>query len=136
MGIGMMAASQDLANRTPVWDALSELFLDTELQPEELERIGRTLATSPYSIEELDAILFDEVYPVCIWNLRTVAGEWAGFDSESLHTAILNHLRAWVRIPRWLQTGHWMIREPWTKVKDNFMRNRSDLYSEPSVPCD
>src|SRR5262245_28825424 len=105
----MKPASEDVANRAPVWDALSEMFLDTELQPADLERLGRQLAASPYTLDELNAILFDEVYPVCIGNLHSVAGEWAGFDSAWLQTAILKHGQSWLRVPRWLQTKHWMI---------------------------
>ena len=74
----MKPASEDVGNRAPVWLALSNLFLDTELEQDSFECIASSLAASPYSIEEIEAILFDEVYPICIWNMRTVAGEWAG----------------------------------------------------------
>jgi hypothetical protein len=122
--VALKPANEDLVNRAPVWDALSELFLDTELELHHLERISSTLAASPYSAVEIESILYDEVYPVCIWNLRTVAGEWNGFDSELLHKAILNTLRAWPRLPRWMQMGHWMIRQPWEQVKGHFVRYR------------
>jgi hypothetical protein len=43
----MKAAIEDIRDRRPVWDALSELFLDTELEPTDFQRLGRILASSP-----------------------------------------------------------------------------------------
>ncbi len=81
-------AGSDLAGRRTVWLALSDLFLDTDVN---LFREGdiRTLAASPYSLDELDAILREEVYPACSFNLTLVAGEWAGFDADWLERRIL-----------------------------------------------
>ncbi|MEP6729933.1 MAG: hypothetical protein ABJE10_04800 [bacterium] len=47
-----------------------------------------TLAKSPYTLDELEAILADEVYRVCRSNLAQVAGEWVGFDVEWLEERI------------------------------------------------
>src|SRR5689334_20220173 len=66
--LAMNAAADDTAARRPVWYAMSDLFLDTELDDDVLQDMAKTLAASPYSIDELDKILFCEVYPVCIWN--------------------------------------------------------------------
>jgi hypothetical protein len=85
----------DLANRRPVWEALSDLFLDTELTDDVREGLARRLAASPYTIEELRAILYDEVYPACKSNLLSVAGVWTGFDLDWLENEILTHRRAW-----------------------------------------
>ncbi|WP_131655680.1 DUF7079 family protein [Methylocucumis oryzae] len=84
-------AHADLAAREPVWEALSELFLDTDTA---LSRCCRAeqLAMSPYSIAQLEIILVEEVYPVCKHNLCSVAGEWAGFNQEWLKTKILGRL--------------------------------------------
>ena len=122
----MNAASEDVANRGPVWDALSALFLDTELEPSDFERLGRTLADSPYTLEELDAIFYDEVYPICISNLFNFFGEWAGFDSAWLRAEILKRQESRLRIPRWLRMGRWIVREPWRKLKDAFLRYRQE----------
>jgi hypothetical protein len=43
----------DFECRRPVWSALSELFLDTNLNSADLDRI----AQSRYSLEDLDSIL-------------------------------------------------------------------------------
>lgn len=81
-------AGEDLANRRPVWAALSDMYLDTDVSLSRDWRI-RVLAASPYSLDELEAILVDEIRPICSGNLRCVAGEWAGFDEAWLEERIL-----------------------------------------------
>jgi hypothetical protein len=83
----------EIAKRRPVWPALSDLFLDTDISRSRKWRI-RLLAESPYSLKELEKILIHEVYPVCVFNLFCMAGEWAGFEKEWLESRILKHLRA------------------------------------------
>ena len=126
----MKTASEDIGNRLPVWEALSDLFLDTELQPTDLEHMGRILAESPYTFDEIETILYSEVYPVCIWNRRSVAGEWAGFDRSWLQEAILRHQESWIKIPRCLQMGHWMIREHWQIVKKELEDRRGNCLNQ------
>lgn len=91
-------AADDLVARRPVWEALSDLFLDTDVSLSRDWRAGQ-LARSPYRIEQLEWILVDEVYPVCKYNLLSVAGEWAGFDLAWLEQRILRRLRSpWRRL--------------------------------------
>lgn len=89
----------DVESRRPVWAALSELFLDTNLDSADVNRIAKMLARSRYSLDELDQILLWEVYPACRSNLLSIAGEWAGFDPEWLESRILRGpsalARAW-----------------------------------------
>jgi hypothetical protein len=122
----MKAAIEDLPNRRPVWDALSQLFLDTELEPADFQRLGRTLASSPYTPREIEEILFAEVYPICIWNLLSVAGVWEGFDVDWLQEAILKKQRSWFKIPPCLHCGRWIIREPWKKIQAVFRERRKE----------
>ena len=83
--------SEDIENRRPVWQALSDLFLDTDTSlPREWR--ARQLSQSPYSLDELEEILVTEVYPACRGNLFSIAGEWAGFDMDWLEGRI--HRRA------------------------------------------
>jgi hypothetical protein len=74
-----------LERRKPVWDAMSDVFLDTETRWA-MPRIAFTLVQSGYEPEELDAIWHDEIVPECAWNLSQIAGEWAMFvlDEEAL----------------------------------------------------
>jgi hypothetical protein len=94
---------QVLTHRRPVWEALSTMFLDTDVSTSRDWR-ANALAASPYSVAELEQILIHEVYPVCQPNLRSVAGEWSGFDSEWLHQAIVSRpahgMRAWFNLGR------------------------------------
>lgn len=76
------------ANRRPVWEALSTLFLDTDVSLLREYRAS-ALASSTYSIDEIEEILAREVFPVCRWNLLSIAGEWAGFDMDWLERQIL-----------------------------------------------
>ena len=92
-------AEHDLANRLPVWVALSDLYLDTELSAHDFERLAETLAASPYTTGELEQILLAEVHPACFANLLSVAGVWSGFDPCWLRQRILGRQRAWLRWP-------------------------------------
>ena len=90
-----------LAHRLPVWLALSELWLDTELDDGDIQRLAHVLAASGYSDAELSSIFLDELSPVVADNLLSVAGVWAGFDAAWLEAQILRRL-AWLeRQPAW-----------------------------------
>jgi len=69
-----------IARRMPVWLAMSELFLDTELDAADHERIRRTLAGSGYDEATLHDILRREVTPAFGPNLFSVAGVWDGWS--------------------------------------------------------
>ncbi len=60
---------------------MSDLFLDTDVRLSYVY-IVRVLAASPYSLDELQRILQDEVTPVLQHNLLQVAGEWAMFPED------------------------------------------------------
>jgi hypothetical protein len=74
----------EVVRRKPVWIALSELWLDTELTDDDLRRIAGAMRRSGYTVGELRHIYLYEVAPVVFTNLLSVAGEWAGFDEEWL----------------------------------------------------
>jgi hypothetical protein len=92
-------AASDLVNRRPVWLALSALYLDTEQTPAMRDADTKRLAQSPYTLDDLRAILAGEVHPACAANLRIPAGEWAGFDESWLEQRILARGRAVLRWP-------------------------------------
>ena len=85
----MTTASEELIRRRPVWQALSDLFLDTELTEAFYRLIARTVIESGYSPGEIGSILWDEVFPVIEFNLRHPAGVWDGFRVEWLEERIL-----------------------------------------------
>lgn len=77
-------SDKDLQQRLPVWEALSEFWLDTELTLAQLEGIALVIANSPYSVSEVRLIHDYEVAPALYQNLLSVAREWAGFDTNWL----------------------------------------------------
>jgi hypothetical protein len=111
-----MPTEAQIQERMPVWDALSEFFLDTELQPDDHERIAKILAASRYSEKDLDGILAYEVYPACKWNMLCVAGEWAGFHPDWIKEKIApRYDRRPILKLGFLQ--RWMFARHWTKVR-------------------
>lgn len=102
-------------DRLPVWEVLAEFFLDTELDDNDYHRISGILASSPYSIQEIEDILNFEVYPELISNLQSIAGERAAFDRDWLQNQIGPRLnkRPKIRMPR----PDWgLIRDSWLRV--------------------
>ena len=93
------------------------MFLDNELEAYDFEYMAIQLAAAPYTLTELESILFAEVYPICIANLQTTAGEWTGFDLDWLEQKILRRESTPFKVPGWLQTNRGMIREEWQRVK-------------------
>jgi hypothetical protein len=67
------------------------MFLDTDVSLSRAWRAAQ-LAQSPYSIAELEYILVHEGYPICKYNLLSVAGVWTGFDTDWLEQKILRRL--------------------------------------------
>lgn len=71
-------------NRLKIWQALSSLFLDTEIDELTYDYITRVILETGYSPKVIHSILWNEVFPVLEANLRSVAGEWAGWTDEWL----------------------------------------------------
>jgi len=84
----------ELERRRPVWAALAELYLDTEVRPLVVNAAAACLS-SGYSDQELQTIWRHEVSPVLAKNLRSPAGEWAGFDHDWLESEILQRRPKW-----------------------------------------
>src|SRR3546814_611504 len=74
----------EIDKRLPLWVALSNLWLDTELQHSDYSYIAKTIVESEFSVEEAIKIHKYEVAPAVLANLFSVAGEWAGFDEKWL----------------------------------------------------
>lgn len=92
----MKPPSEDLQARTPVWEAMSELYLDTDTTLLHAAA-AQAFAASPYSLAELRDILVYEVNPVLWSNLFSVAGVWQGFHQDELRDEILRRHA----YPRW-----------------------------------
>lgn len=107
----------ELERRRPVWEALSDLFLDQELDPGWIEQIAGVLLKSGYSDKELDAILWQEVCPALHSNVLCVAGEWVGFDVDALQEEILRRPAGFFR--RWnaFVFGGCLVKPAWKAVR-------------------
>ncbi len=81
--------AETLKNRIPVWIALSELYLDTEINENTLKYIANEIKKSSYTIQEVLDINKYEVFPVLYSNLISVVGIWDMFDEEWLVNSIL-----------------------------------------------
>ncbi|MCV6627350.1 MAG: hypothetical protein OIF38_14720 [Cellvibrionaceae bacterium] len=71
-------------NRLKIWRALSDLFLDAEMNDHVFSYIARTVYECGISLAEAEEILWYEVYPVLEGNLRSVAGVWDGWPDPWL----------------------------------------------------
>jgi hypothetical protein len=112
-----------IEERMPVWSALSELFLDTELQPHDIERISNQLAESTYTTERIEEILRIEVTPPLKWNRMVVAGEWAFFDEDFLRERISPRIdrKPFLRFP---VIG--FIQQDWRKIQARIKEIRNE----------
>lgn len=128
----MKIAANNLTHRRIAWEALSDLYLDTDTSLSRDWRVERLLET-PYTVDELETILAEEVHPVCRWNLMCIAGEWAGFDSVWLEERILHNLasRPWFPI-RSLVRGRIRRDREWIATKDCLVSSRSPAHLHPS----
>jgi hypothetical protein len=122
----MKPAHKDLEHRRPVWEALSDLFLDADTSLTRTWRVG-ILAESSYSLDELQQILVNEVYPVCRSNLFSIAGEWAGFDPEWLQSSILRRLRSPLHRFRRFSLGRLTVHlsGEWRHTKEGILQQRA-----------
>ena len=89
----LLCDEENLEKRKAVWAALSDLFLDTDVELS-YEYIARVCAESSFTLEELKEILENEVAPVCSKNFLNIAGEWTGFDEEWLECNIKVRIQA------------------------------------------
>lgn len=102
----LRSPQDDLEQRRPVWDALSTLFLDTELDNADFIAVAKMLAASPYTDAQLAAIYHAEVDPVCAANIGMAPGFWAGFPDGWIEQAILSRgLDAAQALPELERTG-------------------------------
>ncbi len=96
---------EEIDRRLPVWCELSELFLDSELEDSDYERIARTIVMAHFSRAEAREILRREVAPVFWINHRTVAGEWQPWPAAQVRDLVTARLkrRPWWNWPGWLR---------------------------------
>jgi hypothetical protein len=106
----MQSPENDIEDRTPVWDALQMLFMDTDVSLS-YDYIVKTCVSSKYTVDDIEEILFNEVMPAVRFNLLMLpAPEWCGFDVEWLKKRVLKKHRFGKRRPlvcRVYTNSHW-----------------------------
>ncbi|GEN72837.1 MULTISPECIES: DUF7079 family protein [Chryseobacterium] len=112
----------NIEERKPVWIALSDFYLDTELQDFNFQYIVKTILESPYSFDDVKTINIYEVFPVLQPNLLQAAGEWAGFNEKWLLEAITDYLKTkTVSDNAMISTNYkkyaWMQEDYWQKLE-------------------
>jgi|GEM_PF-4101667 len=114
-GAGLAPAAADLPRRRRAWSVLSDLYLDTEFDDWQYDRMARELDETRYTINQLEAILYVELHPILIGNLFSMAGEWAGFDQASLEQRLLARPRHDRRLS--VLPGKWMVSGGWKRLR-------------------
>jgi len=106
----MQAPEYDITDRAPVWDALQMLFMDTDVSLS-YDYIVNTCKSSKYTIDDIEAILFNEIMPAVGFNMWMLpAPEWRGFELEWLRERVLKKHRYGKRRPlpfRRYTISHW-----------------------------
>lgn len=109
-----------IVERVPVWTVLSELFLDTELEEDDLRRIAGKLRETSYGPMEIERILRNEVMPAFGPNLLSAAGEWTPWTEGEVREIMVRSLersnlaRLLARIPTSCQWR--MIERDWKRI--------------------
>ena len=115
----------NILHRKPIWYALSDLYLDTELQDFNLKSIAEKIKQSPYTLEEVKQIDKTEVFPVLYSNVTGIAGIWLGFQEEWLASEIEKNLSKKTRLKTLFNNLRYFIikgrfADDWEKIKSAY----------------
>ncbi|MFC0350370.1 DUF7079 family protein [Undibacterium danionis] len=117
----MNPPEQDVEDRTPIWDCMQDLYMDTDVTLS-YNFIAQKCADSKYSIEELERILFNEVLPALRFNMFDLpAPEWAGFPIDWVVKRVLSKHRFGKRKP-WILRSYTQIH--WHEVRQLIQETR------------
>ena len=78
----------DIKKRLPLWEALGNLYLDTESDAF-VPLVVKAAREGGFSLKEVEHILKWEIRPALYFNYLDVAGEWAGWDNDWLVERII-----------------------------------------------
>ena len=123
------AKCDTIAQREKIWIALSEFYLDTELNDQDLKRIATIFKESEFTLPEIKEIDLYEVFPVLQYNLNSVAGEWGMFDPhmirENCYNMYLKKYNPFFRLKiKFLNLFFYRMRgRYWDKVEKHLMKS-------------
>lgn len=83
--------TRTLKRRTPVWAALSDLFLDTDVSMFYAE-IAETLRKSRYRADEIERMIWEEVGPAFYTNVIAEDRAWSAWPTEHVREIVLDYL--------------------------------------------
>jgi len=126
-----MNGTFNIEDRKSIWIALSEFYLDRELEESDFRDIAFKIIESPYSFAEVIKINKYELFPVLQHNLLSVAGEWDGFNEDLLIKAITESLAKRNLLNKiGLEISYlafkWMCRGYWKKLKKEYNQIKLD----------
>jgi hypothetical protein len=113
-----MAVKINIEERKIIWIAISDLYLDTELDETDFKHIAKKIKESPYSLAQAKQIDKEEVFPVLYTNLLYLVGVWSGFNEDELIANIIKKIQSrnsfkqfihnvlYARM-RWMFSGYW-----------------------------
>lgn len=111
----MRPPHHDVERRRPVWGALSNVFLDTELDEQDRRNFAQTIVAAGYSPSEFQTILWEEVFPVDWMQQQILSGPYRP--------------TVWMRIAEGLPNAPArQVRQEWQKllpVLPDYFRNPS-----------
>jgi len=116
----MEVAPVELWRRRPVWETLSELFLnDLALDDGRLAKhLAEAAIAAGYTIGDLERILVEEVAPA-MYPAVYVIGGWEMFPVEALEKAVLQRKGAFYWFERLvlMRPALWVVWPDWRKLK-------------------
>lgn len=133
LGENKVLRPEDIGRRKPVWEALAELWLDTDLTEEDLNWMVRVLRSSGYSIDEIRDIYLFEVAPVIHNLLFSQNVVWSTYQSHVLFEKIIHYCQRPHRISHFfirLWIGRlrltWATDFQWWRLVRELKQNRED----------
>lgn len=129
-----MSKTLNIEERKPIWIALSNFYLDTELEEYVLKSIAKKIIESPYSLKKVKEINTYELFPVLHYNLISVAGVWTGFDEDWLTNSIIDSLSKrnklkTIIIKAYFQINKRMFATYWEKLEKVYNTIKQDSKS-------
>ncbi|WP_299432068.1 hypothetical protein [uncultured Maribacter sp.] len=129
-----MSKTLNIEERKPIWIALSNFYLDTELEEYALKSIAKKIIESPYSLNKVKEINTYELFPVLHYNLISVAGVWTGFDEDWLTNSIIDSLSKrnklkTIIIKAYFQINKRMFATYWEKLEKVYNTIKQDSKS-------
>lgn len=106
-------SNAEIERRLPVWIALSDTFLDTELSEGRYRHIAHVIIECRFSPDDALAIYHEDVVPAFAINLLSTAGEWTGWPDDYVQDRVIEARKSRVsrallnRIFRGYVTGQW-----------------------------